>query len=194
MRQDLLSILRPSPSLLAHHSTAAAEHRRSGAPPPPPPLAADLLLRRDSLSSEPLVSFPSFPSSRRAFLRPNPRPGAPYGLLRRAPPAVSRRRGCLCGTWAVRSRRAVQIKRDRVPLGSVHRGPVDRVHSRGPRACVTARVSMTSACVSTANRNPPRGATAAYPPSALAGLQISPPFLEITSIPFHHIKPLQFSP
>jgi hypothetical protein len=62
-----------------------------------------------------------------------------------------------------------------VPLGSVHRGPVDRVHRRGPRACVTAHVSMTSACVSTGNRSPPRGATTVHPPTALAGLQISPP-------------------
>jgi hypothetical protein len=51
---------------------------------------------------------------------------------------------------------------------------VDRVHSRGSRACVTARISMTSPCVSTANRSPPRGATAAHPPAALVILQKEP--------------------
>jgi hypothetical protein len=46
-----------------------------------------------------------------------------------------------------------------VPLGSVHRGLVDRVHRRGPRAYVTTRVSMTSVCVSLRQHSQPQPAT-----------------------------------
>jgi hypothetical protein len=64
----------------------------------------------------------------------------------------------------------------------------------GPRARSTVGVSsyaMLASCLrQPANRDSPRGATTAHPPTALATLQISPPFLEFTNIPFHLYKSL----
>jgi hypothetical protein len=80
--RDLLHPHRSLACSLRVHSTVPAG---AGAPPPEPP--PDLLLRRDSLSSEPLVSVPIFPSSSWSFFRANWWPGGRPWLLRRASPA-----------------------------------------------------------------------------------------------------------
>jgi hypothetical protein len=117
-------------------------------------------------------------------------------LLRRAPPplpshapplAASRRRCRLCGIWAVRSRRTVQIKRDRVPL---RRSTVDRwTGSTAPvhRPCI----NPASASHQPTNRDSPRGASTSHPPAAQAFLQKGPCSFQnyINALPPYEIAP-----
>jgi hypothetical protein len=61
----------------------------------------------------------------------------------------------------------------------------------GPPRRSTGLASVLASCLrQPANSDPPRGATAAQPPAAQTTLQISPPFMEITNIPFHLYKSL----
>jgi hypothetical protein len=144
---------------------------------------------------KPLGEFASSLASSRTYPCAKPRPGTRLWALRRASPARAAAAGRLpaaCRLHAIGAVRWARTARSKggIPLRSVHRGPVDRVHRRRSTSLRQHRVSSSQSQLATwhslslsagclgnfAKRTPSFQNSQVYPSTYIKAFQLGPCF------------------